>query len=174
MSTLRERALFALGAIHIVGFGDEAAPHPRDSVQPTEAEILAKMAELARPTVVDVRAERDRRRYPGRLATELGFDADLRDWRDGENLHGLGSTGTALKARGGSHPMIWFRDADDITRILTPDQAMNLGLRYGTYVTLVAQAKIAVEAKMNAGTITTLVGIRDAPDWPDPMVVPAP
>lgn len=126
------------------------------------------------PSVDDIRAERDRRDFPIRINTGLGFDADIRKERDARILHGLGSIGTDAKLAGETGAVIWFRDADNIDRWLTPDQARALGRRYGDYITAVAKAKGVVEAKLLAGTITTLDQIRAAPDWPDPMVVPAP
>ena len=126
------------------------------------------------PTIAHVRAERDRRRYPGRLATPLGFDADLRNARDGENLHGLGSVGMALLMTGDTAAAVWFRCADNIDRTVSPTEAVALGRRYGAYLSAVAQAKGVVEAKLLAGRITTHEQIRTAAEWPDPIAVPAP
>ena len=125
-------------------------------------------------TLDDVRSERSRRRYPGRLATGLGFDADLRNGEDATNVHGIGSTGTAEKVGGETGPVIFFRGADNNDHWLTPDEAIALGKRLGRYVTDLTRAKGAVDAQVAAGTITTLEQVRDAPDWPDPMVVPTP
>ena len=135
-------------------------------IEPVQLDTLS--SEQA-PTVVHVRTERNRRRYPGRISTGLGFDADLRNPLDGENLHGLGSIGTALKSRGEARAVVWFRCADNQDHMLTPHQAIDLGLRYGAYVTALARAKGAVEAKLDAGFITTIDQLRDAPEWPDPM-----
>ena len=122
-------------------------------------------------TLDDVRSQRSTRRYPGRLATGLGFDADLRNSEDETNVHGLGLMGTAEKLNGETGAVIFFRDADNHDHWLTPEQAIALGKRLGRYKTDLTRAKGAVDAQVAAGTITTLEQIRDAPNWPDPMVV---
>ena len=114
--------------------------------------------------------ERSRRRYPGRLATGLGFDADLRDAEDFTNLHGLGAQGTALKSLGETAAAIWFRCADNRDHMLTPEEAIRIGLRLGRYVAEVYVASDPIRQRIVAGALATREQIAAAAEWPDPQV----
>lgn len=131
-----------------VSVGDSVTPGA-DSVTGTYTVTDRLLADMQADKVLAVNALRDQKRYPGNLATGLGWDVDLRNETDEKNISGKVTLALAYKASSNSDT-ITFVGADNTARDLTADQMISVGEAVDAHISAVyAQSwvhKVAIAA----------------------------
>lgn len=129
-----------------------------------QAEALTAAKERGRHNV-DV--ERD-----GRIArgfTWNGIPVDTRDSRDFDNIGGLAQMAQQLAAMGDTSSTLPFRDADDVTHSLTPQEMMALGdaafMHKSAHYAAAWDLKDAIDAAEDIEGVDA-VNIYDDTAWP--------
>ena len=92
---------------------------------------------------------RDRKRYPGNVATGLGWDVDLRNGTDEANIKAKYTKALRLKITGSSDT-ITFVGADNVARNLTADQMITAGEAADASVTSIYAHSWGLKAAVNA------------------------
>lgn len=110
-----------------------------------EPSLDAQKAQL----VAQVNLERDRRSYPGFVATGLGWNVDLRNSTDRSNIEGKVMLALAIKASGNGET-IAFMGADNQVHALTPDQMILVGRAVDAWISSVYAASWQIKAAISA------------------------
>lgn len=107
------------------------------------------------PSSEDINAERERRLIAGVTISVNGYgDIPLQGRpADQINLLALKDTARDLDAAGVTAAVIPFRDADNVTHMLTPDQMMELADSGKTAASAIYQASWAIKARNDLATI---------------------
>ncbi|ULQ45977.1 DUF4376 domain-containing protein [Flagellatimonas centrodinii] len=76
--------------------------------------------------------------------------AQTRDTRDLLNINGIASMAAALIAAGETGAVMPFRDAEDVTHMLTPQQAYDFSQAVGVRITALYQIKWQIRQQIDA------------------------
>ncbi|WP_417844850.1 hypothetical protein [Thalassospira sp.] len=129
-----------------IAANDDTPDGYTDLVPGSPADIWGGMAWVAAaPGDADVNIERDRRQYPGALATGMGWDVDLRHDQDRQNIQAKFSVALKRKISGNNDPIL-FKGADNISRELTPDEMIAVGDASDAWITAVYAASWQIKA----------------------------
>jgi hypothetical protein len=113
-----------------VSVGDSVTPDA-DSVTRTYA--YKDLADCIAVKFAQINSLRDAKRYPGDLATGLGWNIDLRNGTDEENISGKVTLALTYKVVS-DDTAITFVGADNVARDLTADQMITAGQAVDAHV----------------------------------------
>lgn len=157
------------------GAGPYIAKWNRQEPQPTQAELDAAALPAAkaekRKSVTQERMRRESLGVPYTFTDGQGV-IQTRDAIDYRNISGHTTGALLLQAQGVTEPVIPFRDAEDVTHMLTPAQMIALGaavLNHGTALYMrMWQIKDSIDAVApGVGDLAALEAIDITAGWPE-------
>ena len=133
----------------------EAVEMTADEIAALEARAAADEARRIAEIPAKVNAERERRLIAGVTVNVSGYGDIPLQGRDQDqiNLLALKDTARDLAAAGVTTAVIPFRDADNVTHMLTPAQMIELANDGKTAASAIYQASWAIKARNDLATI---------------------
>lgn len=113
-----------------VSVGDSVAP---DADNVTRTYAYKSLADCYAVKESKINTLRDQKRFPGNVATGLGWNVDLRNATDERNIAGKVSLALTYKVASDT-TAITFVGADNVARDLTADQMIAVGQAVDTHV----------------------------------------